>query len=917
MSVKQADTRPPTDALHQDSQKSPEASPRLPTAPPGNSPPQYPELPTPQSNNSDNGLLPGGTGTTAASRDHKRPRACEACRGLKVRCDPVEDKPDGPCKRCARAGRNCVIIKASRKRQKKADTRVAELEKKIDALTATLQGVDRNASISEGNSPADERFSEIIKQCSSDRLLHGGIETSEWLLPSARRTTTPSTALDVMARVVQPAIAAAGQKRRRSEEGTNSSSHASAASDSPKVSISSSRRLAEKSVSRGDEVSNIYPYLVPKSSKPATPQPAEGTTPSALINNAVYEYTDAIDRRVLSAETAADLFDRYTNQMAPLFPAVTFPFGTTASEIRKTKPTLFLAILSVSSAVSHPDIQPILTKEVMRVYADKIICNGEKTLELLQALHVSTIWYTPPEHYEELKFYQLVHISAILAIDLGLSKRAKYHRAKHGFPGIWRDSPIRRHPLNTDTVESRRAWLCCFYLASHVSMALRRPNLIRWTSYMGECLDVLESSPDASHSDRLLCQWVRVQHIADEVGLEFSMDDPTASAPISDTKVQFSLKGFERQLEEWKSQLTDSLKCISLDFCANITNLYMHEIAMHSDHNVDDFQPPFSEEVLRKGVGHPEGTLTRYHVNALSTCLTSIHGVFDTFLSFGPETMRILPVFNFVRVAYAVVVLIKMHSASIAPRSELGKVFRPEDLKVEYYLDLLLDRFRIAAQDDKSKAASKFSMILVMFKTWFQRQKSAKGGCTGRPVKLIQSVALLGMVPPPCRQHEVDHPDTEIDAKTRFSPIADGDSPIIGRNGEDRTMMQSSFESVSTPLQVLSEVAMGNPNVMLDPSSTGSLQGGWIANSASNAALPGNPGMISQQQSQMLSDGNNQTGQPFALLNGNFAPVIPEASDSPNNLAPQDDDFSQYFLDDGFFNTIMGDGVPNIFEHWQ
>ena len=70
--------------------------------------------------------------------DPKRPRACEACRGLKVRCDQDPAHPEIPCKRCAKAGRQCVITQPSRKRQKKADSRVAELEKKLDALTAAL-----------------------------------------------------------------------------------------------------------------------------------------------------------------------------------------------------------------------------------------------------------------------------------------------------------------------------------------------------------------------------------------------------------------------------------------------------------------------------------------------------------------------------------------------------------------------------------------------------------------------------------------------------------------------------------------------------------------------------------------------------------------------------------------------------------
>ena len=90
-------------------------------------------------------------------------------------------------------------------------------------------------------------------------------------------------------------------------------------------------------------------------------------------------------------------------------------------------------------------------------------------------------------------------------------------------------------------------------------MSLRRPNLIRWTPYVGDCVDFLESSPEALQSDRHLCQLVRLQQIAEDVGVQLSMDDPCALVGISDIKVQYALKGFERQLDDWQAQLPKEL----------------------------------------------------------------------------------------------------------------------------------------------------------------------------------------------------------------------------------------------------------------------------------------------------------------------------------------------------------------------
>lgn len=69
----------------------------------------------------------------------KKPRsthACQACRRMKIRCEPLEDRDS--CKQCAKVNRECLVTEPRRKRQKTVH-RVTELEKKIDALTASLK----------------------------------------------------------------------------------------------------------------------------------------------------------------------------------------------------------------------------------------------------------------------------------------------------------------------------------------------------------------------------------------------------------------------------------------------------------------------------------------------------------------------------------------------------------------------------------------------------------------------------------------------------------------------------------------------------------------------------------------------------------------------------------------------------------
>lgn len=84
-------------------------------------------------------------------------------------------------------------------------------------------------------------------------------------------------------------------------------------------------------------------------------------------------------------------------------------------------------------------------------------------------------------------------------------------------------------------------------------MGSRRLNLTRWTPYIDECLYDLERSDESLPSDKTLCQWVKLQRLADDLGTQISTDD-ISYAGVSDPKIQYALKGFERQMTDWKKQ---------------------------------------------------------------------------------------------------------------------------------------------------------------------------------------------------------------------------------------------------------------------------------------------------------------------------------------------------------------------------
>jgi len=355
----------------------------------------------------------------AAESDSKRPRACEACRGLKVRCEP--DPGNGPCKRCAKANRHCVITPPSRKRQKKTDSRVAELERKIDALTASLHATK------EGNVSG------------SDDGNYGAGDTSHIsaMASTPQQQPSPYSVFD-----------STNRKRRVSQY-----QHDGYAGMLTGIAAAAS----------GQNAPNNAPNMVPAPpTGPALVAKMQDLIPPGFAPPTSYENADVIHRGILRAETAKALFDHYNRNMAPQMPLVPIPPNTTAEMMRNTSPILFLAIMSVASGQDYPQIQATLKQEVRRTLADKIIVSGEKSLEIVQTLQVVTIWYWPEANGDS-QYFQLAHIAAVMAMDLGIDRKSRCAPR----PGQLIAIPGPKSTfLDAEAIECRRAWLGCYLLSS-------------------------------------------------------------------------------------------------------------------------------------------------------------------------------------------------------------------------------------------------------------------------------------------------------------------------------------------------------------------------------------------------------------------------------------------------------------------
>ncbi|CAN9135900.1 hypothetical protein CUC08_Gglean003025 [Alternaria sp. MG1] len=790
--------------------------------------PTGPEASHDDDDHEDDGDHDGAHGTPGSAKspaDLKRPRACDSCRGLKVRCD--QERPDVSCRRCAKAGRPCITTPPTRKRQKKADSRVAELERKIDALTATLHAqkagapeIRHHGGIPQPGASADSMPMPVEGQYRMGSLEH------DWSQPPAGRYPDIPPGYGPaqnMQRAPEP-------KRRK----LDNTSHATIPEDMDAI----HRDLAEHPEMKRTSKNKIH---------------ADHSHINILIDN------------LMTPDIAERVFFRYVNEICPHFPAVPFPPGTTAREVREKKPLLFLAVLAGSSHGSAEQLvsqetQRELTKLLKDQLADIIWRNGEKSLEIVQALHISVLWYRPPLHFEQHNFYMMVNCAAVMALDLGLGRKAT--------PNVMKLSvgPFKRFHPNSSSVEARRTFLVCYYLCMSITMVLRRPILLRWTNYMAESVRILETSPEALPSDRLLCQQVKMAHIGEKISVEFCMDDPSVEVAISDPKVIYALKIFENELNSLREE-NASLGDVdpTLRLAEHVTNLYLHEIALHQNQGSADLQPPYTTDALSPSViiaAKKDGPVGPAHIGALGDCLTATHGILDTILSIELDILLTLPVIFCVRAIYAIVCLMKMW-VSVTSSGEVGSIIKKEDLEIEAYTEQLVSMFNAIVSRDAQSPHGKFYFVAKRLQERFAHIKEGASS---------------------------DH-QTETDHES-------------ARNASQQPSRPSTRQEPAnqTPLHLLSEVAMGSSN------NAASQQQQTQAHSRS------------QQQAQAALQAHAQHSQqamPNWYPNMNAQPTPEMMGFGPQQPFDINFDFTQFDLGTGSDADLSALFIPDSMAMWS
>ncbi|OGE51694.1 hypothetical protein PENARI_c012G10216 [Penicillium arizonense] len=458
---------------------------------------------------------------------------------------------------------------------------------------------------------------------------------------------------------------------------------------------------------------------------------------------------DVIDRGILSLEDAEQLVAYFIHELAYFFPLVVLPLNTTAAQLRQTKPVLFLSVIAATSISVDAGLAAVLNREMVRLYSERFFIEGEKSLELVQALLLMIIFYFPPASPLKLQFYQYTHIASTMALEIGLANKRRVSKKS--------DRKNRLEPHDELLAEQARAVLGCYHLGSTVAMKTRRQNLLQFNDWVTECVKHLEHSPH--RTDQHLAVWFELQRITDEAMSSFGLDDTSATSPLTESRVQAVLRWFDKRMDTWKKNTPSAMLTVPMILEYRSTALAMYELgvgegyrdpdaikrryfilpALDDEHENDpeSSDPDPTTAPIGTNTQQPTGTntLSAIRIDINMKWMNAAQEMLDAVLACSIDTMRKLPNLMYTRLATAVTALLKIHFS--VRTGALGEVVTPETVNVAYYLDALAAKLGEAGGGGKYKIPSRWYQVVgVRGRDWYERLERRYSGNIGVGVGL-------------------------------------------------------------------------------------------------------------------------------------------------------------------------------------
>ncbi|PHH54348.1 hypothetical protein CFIMG_000702RA [Ceratocystis fimbriata CBS 114723] len=477
----------------------------------------------------------------------KGPRACITCAKAKARCIP--GLPGATrCQRCNRLDKICENQEPAPPRPKKAPklTRVSELERRLNDLTAKLQATQGNHAVGSSaasSSAVADSHSPARSPSLTAEIRMASIEQHDEL-PNKRRKNTNL-----------------GESIMADHRFNHIFPHQDSVLPSAETSSLSpnSGGAIPRSPSMGSPVASG-----PGPSLASHPSMSTSTSASATTTTATSASTPVPGPArvwpICTSPEAADLLAIYRESREPLFPFVIVPKAMDATELARTRPLLFRAVMMVALFYDGSHQAAAMQELLETLIAASFLGKPQRNLDLLQALQLLICWVQ-----FDLNGFQTTNLIFLMrGITASMAPK----------------NPINSAP-DSRMLEHLRAFVGVYYINTFVFTTNKRLDVFMDTAAIDSWCSIIEMHNELP-SDELLVHLVRIQRLAQIISVTVSSsNDDRLATGVPPAPLSMVVHGLQQQLQDFKAGLPLHLRSSSaINTHVSIAEILLYEIAV-------------------------------------------------------------------------------------------------------------------------------------------------------------------------------------------------------------------------------------------------------------------------------------------------------------------------------------------------
>ncbi|KAK4242585.1 protein priB [Achaetomium macrosporum] len=591
-------------------------------------------------------MATAGVPVAVAGKGLKGPRACATCARAKSRCisGPAGQEK---CERCHRLRKACSSQTPAppRKRKEPKPTRVAELERRLEDLTARIESVQRLGP--PALTPPDSDHISLPPPCplgaSEDRLPPRHFSCTDVPVPTFGRDRWDSpfghifperSIFEVQPEHQQPTVS---NKHGGATEATSPSAP-------PGL-------IPTRTTTAGSNISS--PYQHPSSGLPQQQQVPPWP----------------------QGDEAEAMLDEYRNNMGHLFPFAVVPPYLSATQMREHRPFFWKAVMMMACLFDGPR-QVALGNELLREISEAAFIKPQKNLDLLQGLQMLIAWY----HYN-LNSFQMINL-LFLARSITTSLRATELKT------------LEDGKYASESLEHMRAFAGTYYLVTITFTTNKRPDALMNTSYLATCCLALHNQMEYA-TDELVVHLVRAQQLSQSISQAFARRKAT---PGENQIPQAAfIQGLLERIRGFASALPPHIRAnVSLAGHLHVVEVLVYENSL-SELSYGPFATQHCEQdPMAVSIAQPDPE----RIEMLWKCTHAVQGFMANRLSREKgEYPRFICLSSF-DTTYVFLTMLKLVTLQV-PGWDLGRA--REELRFDYVVSQLIEHMELTAERRKRK----------------------------------------------------------------------------------------------------------------------------------------------------------------------------------------------------------------------